>query len=662
MATLVLSTVGTALGGPVGGAIGALIGQSIDQELLGPASRGPRLGDLSVQTSTYGTQIPRIYGTMRVAGSVVWATNLVESAATTGAKGQPDTTYSYSVSLVVALSSRPLQSIRRIWADGKLLRGEEGDFKVSTGFRFYDGGDDQDIDPLVGSTEGIASTPAYRGLSLAVFENLELAEFGNRIPFLTFEVVADADSPTAGEILFDSSSGAIADVGGRSIVGYACYGASIKAAVQPLVDCCAIELFDDGLLLSSASSAVLPVSDLDLGYSADGQPPPKIQREQAPARDVPTSLRVSYYDPALDYQAGESRASTGEQGGKEERIELPAVLDASVAKSLVEEAMARAWAKRDQLTLRLPPAHLDLRPGTRLDVPLSPSHWTVETCTIESFVVIAELRPGRPTGLALVADSGRIASNPDVVAGELTLALFETPAALSLPNAPSVMLAASSPTASWKSRGVEVSVGEQSAVVRTAARKSKLGRALSVLPSSDDPAISVDVEMVDAGQWLTSCDDDALAQGANTAMLGQEIIQFGDAVPIGPGQFRLSRLLRGRDRTGWAMAGHTTDEWFALIEGDALRVIELPSWSIGSQASAKAIGAGPEALEAYATIGWGGLRPLSGSALLLDGVQVVGARGPAIASPTGGTTVDSEARSALGQLLDALREHGLIEI
>jgi hypothetical protein len=516
--------------------------------------------------------------------------------------------------------------------------------------------------PLIGSTEGIASTPAYRGLSLAVFENLELAEFGNRIPFLTFEVVADADAPTVGEILSDSSSGAIADVGGRSVVGYACYGASIKAAVKPLVDCAAIDLLDDGLQLKSASLAVVVISDLDLGYSADGQASSKIQREQAPARDVPTSLRLSYYDPALDYQAGESRASAGEKDGKEERIELPAVLGAGAAKSLVEEAMARVWAKRDKLTLRLPPAHLGLEPGMRLEVPVSPSHWTVETCNIESFVVIAEVRPSREAGAALVADSGRIASNPDVVVGEMALALLETPAALSLPNAPSVMLAASSLAEGWKSRGVEVSVGDQRRIVRTAARKSKLGRALSALTASDDTTASVDVEMVDASQWLVSCDDDALAEGANAAILGREIIQFGDSVPIGPGRFRLSRLLRGRDRTGWAMAGHATNEWFVLIEADALRVIEFLSWSIGSEASAKAIGAGPGAAEAQAPIGWGGLRPLSGSALLLEGVQVVGARCSAIATPTGGATVDTEARSALDQLLGALRQHGLIEM
>ena len=86
MAPLVLSTVGTLLGGPAGGAIGSLVGQSIDQQLFGSPRRGPRLGDLSVQTSSYGTQIPRIYGRMRVAGSIIWSTDLVESTLTSGAR------------------------------------------------------------------------------------------------------------------------------------------------------------------------------------------------------------------------------------------------------------------------------------------------------------------------------------------------------------------------------------------------------------------------------------------------------------------------------------------------------------------------------------------------------------------------------------------------
>lgn len=52
---------------------------------------------------------------------------------------------------------------------------------------------------------------------------------------------------------------------------------------------------------------------------------------------------------------------------------------------------------------------------------------------------------------------------------------------------------------------------------------------------------------------------------------------------------------------------------------------------------------------------------IRGSRLVLDGQQVVGARGGSIASPASGTTVDAEARLAIGQILAAMRQHGLIE-
>jgi hypothetical protein len=40
----------------------------------GPSVEGPRLGDLSVSSSAYGMPIPIIYGTMRVAGNMIWST------------------------------------------------------------------------------------------------------------------------------------------------------------------------------------------------------------------------------------------------------------------------------------------------------------------------------------------------------------------------------------------------------------------------------------------------------------------------------------------------------------------------------------------------------------------------------------------------------------
>ncbi|NYF31167.1 hypothetical protein [Sphingopyxis sp. JAI108] len=90
MATLVLTVVGGIVGGPVGAAIGAAVGQQVDAEIFKPKGReGPRLADLKVQASTYGQQIPQLFGTMRVAGSVIWATDLIERRAKRGGRQGP---------------------------------------------------------------------------------------------------------------------------------------------------------------------------------------------------------------------------------------------------------------------------------------------------------------------------------------------------------------------------------------------------------------------------------------------------------------------------------------------------------------------------------------------------------------------------------------------
>ena len=51
-----------------------------------------------------------------------------------------------------------------------------------------------------------------------------------------------------------------------------------------------------------------------------------------------------------------------------------------------------------------------------------------------------------------------------------------------------------------------------------------------------------------------------------------------------------------------------------------------------------------------------------GSRLMIEGQQVVGPRAAAIAAPTGGSTIDSEARATVADILAALRAHGLIDM
>ncbi len=201
MATVVLQTVGGSLGalfgGPLGGIIGraagAIAGNIIDQQIFGTTRRveGPRLTDLHVMSSSEGAAIPRIWGRMRVAGQVIWATNFEEVADTDTEQasgkggsggGTKVTTYAYFANFALALCEGEIDRIGRVWADGKDL--DVSGFTV----RLHTGTDVQEPDSLIAAKEGADNAPAYRGLAYLVFERLPLAGFGNRLPQISVEV------------------------------------------------------------------------------------------------------------------------------------------------------------------------------------------------------------------------------------------------------------------------------------------------------------------------------------------------------------------------------------------------------------------------------------------------------------------------------------------
>jgi hypothetical protein len=600
MATLVLTSIGTALGGPLGGALGSLVGQSIDQQLFGPGIRkGPRLGDLSVQTSSYGSSIPRIYGTMRVAGTVVWATDLVEEETIEGGgKGSPERlAYNYSANLAVALSSRPIKAVRRIWADGKLIRGAAGDFKVQTKFRLLTGHDDQAIDPLIASVETIAQTPAYRGLALALFEELQLAEFGNRIPLLTFEVEAD-DGPVAlAALLADASGGAIIADDPRPVRGFAAHGSSIADGIGSLVELCGIELVErEGVLRSPSSLPPVTIGPDEVGCGADDRSPPRLERRRSPDAMLPGSIALTYYDPDRDYQAGQMRASSGGNGARDERIELPAVLDSSDAKLMVEGALSRRWRAADQLRLTLSPSRMGLRPGDRIRPPGVAGTWTIRTALIEGMAVsvTAEMAAGEIGSLP--SDPGRSVSEPDQIAGRSELLLFELPAMGDAPESTVRAQAAASNQGLWKPVPVELTLGGAPLAPIGLTRRSIAGRAETVpaarTPSIRDELSTVTVRLFNASQALMNADMAALMDGANLALLGEELIQFGRAEELEAGLYRLSSLLRGRRGTEWAASTHVVGEGFWLTDPGVAVAIELSPSAVGSTLTATAHGIG----------------------------------------------------------------------
>jgi len=92
-----------------------------------------------------------------------------------------------------------------------------------------------------------------------------------------------------------------------------------------------------------------------------------------------------------------------------------------------------------------------------------------------------------------------------------------------------------------------------------------------------------------------------------------------------------------------ALAGWTASGWRFVAAREGMAV-----WNRAADAVARLVGT------AWAT------GNLTGTAVLIGGEQVVGARQPAIASPQGGATIDAEARGTLAAVLATMRAHGLI--
>ncbi|QNM82812.1 hypothetical protein H8M03_00070 [Sphingomonas sabuli] len=570
------------------------------------------MGDLAVQTSSYGTPIPKIFGTMRVAGSIVWSTDLVEQSETVAAKGQPDSvSYSCTVSFAVALSARRIRDVRRIWADGQLIRTAEGELSVGATLRLLDGSEDQAVDPLIASVEGIGATPAYRGLALAVFEDMELASFGNRIPFLTFEVDADGEPIGVDTILFDASDGAIVTSGQPSIGGYAAHGPSIAAAVSPLVAIFQPNLTDDGDAISDVAEQAQSVESAELGCSVEGGKIARLERSTARARSLPSSVTLAYYDAARDYQAGAARSATEGIGGAPERTELPAVVDASSAKAIVATHLARRWAQRDRLQICLPPKRMAVRPGTIVDL-AGQGRWRVDVATLDGLVAKLELTPVYSSLAPIPGDSGRALTSTAKLLAPTRLELIELPAFDGSNATLPVVVAA----ASGKSVPMEIAIGGRTVVSRTAPVPAVLGSVLSPPdPASSalfDLRNSVDVQIDDHQHWLESRDDDALASGANLAVVGIEIMQFGTATPLGDGRFRLGRLLRGRFGTEWACGEHGAGEPFVLLDRNRLVPLPLTAQDLGAVVEAVPAGrADGDAQPTRLTVFGDALRPPS---------------------------------------------------
>ncbi|MGF1607510.1 MAG: phage tail protein [Rhodothalassiaceae bacterium] len=563
---------------------------------------GPRLDDLTVQSDVYGSPLPLLFGHVRTGGHIIWSSGLIESTQRDrqggkGGGGSTDTqTYTYSVSFAVAISARPISGLGRIWADGQLLRDAAGTLAVPGSVRIYHGTDDQMPDPLIEAAEGTDSAPAFRGLAYILFEDLALGDYGNGIPFLSFEIFADTDPVAAAQLY--------------------------RHALGPMLPLTTVEALDggaDGLRLSGAATGrqaletLLTLAPAQLvarpgGYAVRREPDAAsliISGEQTAARgetrgadDLTVRRRseaggraaevaLSYADPARDFQPGLQRASRQRaQGARPVSVEVPATLAADRAKALAGRLLRDSWRAADTALIRLPIRYGMLEPGDRIavtDLGCSDA-WQllIDRVTIGPGLVELETTviAAPAADLPLPADAGRIPAQNVPSRAQPRLVVLDVPL---LPGrrdtaAQFELLAALGPSAgeAWGGGSVYLSEdgGETYGFVGQAAGPAVLGVVVA-LPQPGptthwDEGNTVRVRLDDANAALESHTRLAVFNGANLALAGSEILQFRNAAQQSDGSWILSGLLRGRGGTEPEMETHQVGEPFVLLRSGDL--------------------------------------------------------------------------------------------
>lgn len=182
-------------------------------QMAAQASRridGPRLPELAVSTADYGTPVLNFHGTRLIdACPIIWAEKRKEVIQRRKTKGGKTSNAIYFGTWAILVAGHPSDAVLQILFNkqlvydatgagpvtpfaigystvGKSGRPRERTVNLTDHMRIYTGAEDQLPDPRMQATidaeYGDGSTPAYRGVTIVVFEDVPLEKFGNQVP------------------------------------------------------------------------------------------------------------------------------------------------------------------------------------------------------------------------------------------------------------------------------------------------------------------------------------------------------------------------------------------------------------------------------------------------------------------------------------------------
>lgn len=316
----------------------------------------------------------------------------------------------------------------------------------------------------------------------------------------------------------------------------------------------------------------------DLGaYLEGGDVKPAYNQIRTQEVELPMEVQVQFYNPDLAYGQDVRYARRLATDSKEVAVyDMPVAMTGPEAEQLAQRLLYIQWLRRTAWTITLPVQYSMFDPGdviipriNGVDTPIFISKAAYGGNLIEIGGFAHDPEVYRETGFVSTREAPR---TPELIKpGDTTMFLMNGPLMSSEqdPDVPWYYIGASGGKKWTQGAGMKSTDNTDFTADAFFTTYSTIGQVFGA-PGDGPSHIFDDTAVITVSLYkgtLESVSDALLYQGKNAALIGNEVIQFGRAVQMADGTWRLTHLLRGRRGTEWATASHVPGEHFMMLDG-----------------------------------------------------------------------------------------------
>lgn len=384
-------------------------------------------------------------------------------------------------------------------------------------------------------------------------------------------------------------------------------GMTVRAAIEQLQAAYFFDIVEtDGILKCVSRGKVLS----DIAVSQDDLIPNNkngiadiIEIARAQELELPRTVNVSYIDRPFNYDpVNQSSQRQTVKAVEQVMLNLPLVMSSTQAKKIADVTLYGAWKERVSYSFILPPKYAKLEPTDVISI-------ETDSAAHQMRIVKTDIERNGLMRVAAVAedsssydfDSSTNKTNSKTQIPELvTETIIEI---LDLPplsddissNQALIKIAVCGNGDNWNGAAIYVATSNEKEFVPLTVISDSATMGVTI--SDLKPGISVTfdesnaVDVILFSGELYNVTESSILNGANLALIGDELIQFQNAELIGDSKYRLSKLLRGRYGTESKIEHHESGTRFVLIT-PCLFSYNIPSNMIGRTISFKAVSYG----------------------------------------------------------------------